>query len=394
MRAIFVNYGNFNSNSGGHIAHFANAVAHQGAEVLVVGNGDETSLSDYGDRHFRAIRFPSEADVIPDDIMEFASAPDAIIHAWTPRGNVVQLVDRLVEKTGSKYIVHLEDNEELLLAANLGIKLSALNAMSDEELEKCVPTHLSHPRKAGEFMQRSNGVTMIVATLDKFRPETVPGHVLEPGVDHERFAPDLSDEKRAALREELYIDKDATVVVYHGNLHAANLSEVFSLYTAVLILRRRGHNVVLIRAGCDYVESIDPSFNYLKGDWVINLGFLDRARLIEVLKLADVFVQPGAPGDFNDYRLPSKLPEFLSLGRPVLLPKTNIGLRMSDNENAILLSRGDGEDIADRIERLIRDVARMEHIGHAARQFAIDEFDWNKSGKSLLEFYQRVLVGA
>jgi hypothetical protein len=47
-----------------------------------------------------------------------------------------------------------------------------------------------------------------------------------------------------------------------------------------------------------------------------------------LLALADLLVQPGKPDAFNDYRFPSKLPEFLSVGRPVILPDTNIAKHM------------------------------------------------------------------
>ena len=60
------------------------------------------------------------------------------------------------------------------------------------------------------------------------------------------------------------------------------------------------------------------------------------------LALADAYVQPGAPDDFNRYRLPSKLPEFLAMGRPVILPACNLGNELTDGENALLLREGDG----------------------------------------------------
>ncbi|WP_349956726.1 glycosyltransferase family 4 protein [Rhizobium sp. ZPR3] len=392
MKVIFINYGIFNSNSGGHVAYFANSISRYVEEVMVIGQGDEAALAEYGHRRFRVAQFPDPADSIPAEILEFAASGETIIHAWTPRGNVIQLVDRLARESGAPYVVHLEDNEELLLAANLGMSVDTLNNMDSRSLDKIVPLHLSHPRKAAAFLSQAVGVTMIVSALDKFRPNAVPGHVLEPGVDDETFAPNLSSARRETLREELYIDKDAIAIAYHGNIHSANVAEVFSLYSAVLILRRRGHNVVLIRAGRDFVDNVDPSFAYLKGEWVINLGFLDRARLIEVLKLADIFVQPGAPGEFNDYRLPSKIPEFLSLGKPVLLPKTNIGHRLIDGQNALLLGRGDGMDIANRIEELIRAPERGEAIGKGGRDFARKELNWDVNARALQEFYQFVLL--
>jgi glycosyltransferase involved in cell wall biosynthesis len=391
MRVVFVNYGHFNSNSGGHIAHFANSLSDHGAEVVVIGNGDPTTLSDYGRQSFRAVGIPETFADFPEDVIQSLSNGDAVLHAWTPRGNVVTLVTRLVKETGVDYVVHLEDNEEILLASALKMSPHDMLAMSDAELDNLTPAHLSHPRKAAEFMSRAAGVTLIVPTLNKFCPTGRPTLLLEPGVDHNLFSPEPDASKLQALRDELYIERDATVLVYHGNIHAANVAEVFSLYTAVLILRRRGHNVVLIRAGVDYTDRLDVSYQFLKGDWVKNLGFLDRSRLIDILKLADLFVQPGTAGDFNDFRLPSKLPEFLSLGRPVLLPKSNIGLRMTDGENAILLSRGDGVEIADLIERLLADPDKMAALGQHAREFAISEFDWNRSGRKLLDFYTQIV---
>ena len=61
------------------------------------------------------------------------------------------------------------------------------------------------------------------------------------------------------------------------------------------------------------------------------------------------------PDDFNRYRLPSKLPEFLAMGRPVMLPHCNIGHDLEDGEDALLLERGDAIEIAERLEQLIAD---------------------------------------
>ena len=58
---------------------------------------------------------------------------------------------------------------------------------------------------------------------------------------------------------------------------------------------------------------------------MIELGAVGWREIPGYLALADAFVQPGAADDFNRYRLPSKLPEFLAMGRPVVLPDCNIG---------------------------------------------------------------------
>ena len=86
---------------------------------------------------------------------------------------------------------------------------------------------------------------------------------------------------------------------------------------------------------------------------IVTLGRVDRPFLIDLLKSADVFVQPGRPGPFNDYRLPSKLPEFMAVGRPIILPATNVGLRLRPGVEAMLLTEriGGGDRPADRVNR-------------------------------------------
>ena len=83
-------------------------------------------------------------------------------------------------------------------------------------------------------------------------------------------------------------------------------------------------------------------------------GTWSRGREVPgYLALADAYVQPGAPDEFNRYRLPSKLPEFLSMGRPVILPACNLGNELVDGEEALLLREGSALEIAARIENLL-----------------------------------------
>ena len=160
------------------------------------------------------------------------------------------------------------------------------------------------------------------------------------------------------------------VLVYPGNLHAANRREMFSLYVAVHILRRRGWGVTLLRTGEDFGPGLDVAFQHLRGAVSRELGRLPRREMLALLKLADVLVQPGPPDAFNQRRLPSKLPEFLAAGRPVVLPRANLGLRLCDGREAVLLDHGHGLEIAAKVDALFREPERAEAIGAAGRAFA------------------------
>lgn len=391
MNIIFVNYGLFNSNSGGHVAHFANALCELGIDVTVLGTNDPDTVRDFGTPRFRTLRMPEIGAPVPPEIMALASRPDTAIHAWTPRRRVYEVVEPIVRDTGCPYVVHLEDNEHLLLSSALNQSWDEMTKREPEELDRVIPHSLSHPTRSPDFIRRSIGATLIVEKLGELCPDILPKHVLEPGVDTQQFNPDLSANQIAAIRESLFIDEDAKVIVYNGNMHSANHEEIFSLYTAVMILRRRGLNVVLVRTGKDYYDRIDVSYAYLRGDWTIDLGVVDRDRMIETLKIADFFVQPGASEGFNAYRLPSKVPEFLALGKPLLLPAANIGLRLRDGIDAFLLRRGNAEEIADRLAAVMSTTDAGKSVGRSGRQFAAENLNWQTNAGHLLQFYRRRL---
>ena len=391
MRVIFINYGLFNSNSGGHVAHFANSLSTLGVETVVIGSNDPITASDFGPPSFQTIQVSNLEDEIPPQVLDLASGPDVLLHAWTPRKAVQSFTRNIALSTGCPYVVHLEDHEILLFASALRKTLREIDGMRDVDLQSQTPPSLTNPRTLPAFLENSSGVTVIVDRLSELCPPNVPIHLLEPGVDTDVFRCDLTPEQIRVKRLRLYIDASSIVIVYNGNMHSANYRDVFSLYTAILVLRRRGHDVRLIRTGEDYFPDIDSSYQALHGDWVINLGKLDRSEMIDVLKLADMYVQPGEPDDFNAFRLPSKVPEFLSLGKPVLLPASNIGLRLVDGKDAVLLSRGNGEEIANRVEWLLSSPQIAAEIGTSGRAFALQNLSWNENAKNLLRFYESVL---
>jgi glycosyltransferase involved in cell wall biosynthesis len=109
------------------------------------------------------------------------------------------------------------------------------------------------------------------------------------------------------------------------------------------------------------------------------------------VRLADVLVQPGHSDPFNDYRFPSKLPEFLATGRPVILPEANIGRCLRTEEECLLLNDGDALEIAAGIERLLADPELSERLGRGGRAFANASFSWRRSAQRLKLLYERAL---
>jgi glycosyltransferase involved in cell wall biosynthesis len=377
MNILFVNHNGFSSNSAVHVMNLANAIAELGADVAVaVPEGDDTQPA--GAVRFKPITYQAAMGLR----YQGGQGPD-FIHAWTPRQHVARITRALSSAHGCPYIVHLEDNEHAITAANLGLSVAQLRALAAAQPHFAVPDHLAQPQDMQAFLNGSVGVTVLMDRLLEFKPPALPGVVIWPAAENELFYPRTAD---LALRAQLGIPKHAKVLVYHGNVHLANVGEVRSLYLAIGALERQGVDIVLVRLGADDVPVLPPEMGSI-ARLVIKVPFQPREQISRYLALADVLVQPGRVDDFNAYRFPSKLPEFFAMGRPVILPATNVGLVLQQDEEGLLLRRGDALETAMAIKRVLEDRQLSDRTAAGGRRFYERMLDWKKSGSSLMRFY-------
>jgi glycosyltransferase involved in cell wall biosynthesis len=354
---LFVSHCDFTGNSAYHVYAIATELERLGwAPAIAVPRGPR-GVRDLGRPRFPVLSFRDARGGrlrFPD-----GQGPD-LVHAFTPREAVRGLTIDLVRRHGCRYVVHLEDNEMAVRRAVVG------------EYD---------PEAARAFLEGASGVTAVIDRLNELKPEHVPGTVIWPGYDD---AIERPGRPREAIRRDIGLADNEVAIVYPGNVHEANLEEVRSLYQAAGGLRAIGHDLILVKTGWN---SVSPSRLPRLGAGIRDLGWISRRRVYELLHAADILVQPGAPGPFNDYRFPSKLPEFLASGRPVVLPRTNIGLHLDDGVEAILLERGDAVEIERKVGLLVADPRSREQLGLRGREFALRELQWSNSVDRLITFY-------
>ena len=386
MNILFVNYGDFTTNSLNHIGGFANTLCAAGhACVVAVPHGRDT-LQHIDRPLFIAATFEevlSLPKIFPN------GRPADLIHAWTPREGVRKFVLAYQRQcpAPARLVVHLEDNERFLLESYTGRTFAALRDAPLADTAAWIVDGLPHPVRHETFLRLADGVTHIVDRLHEFVPADVPAQLLPPGVDFSLYAPLPPDPE---LRAELKVRDDERVIVFTGSNTFANEAEMRELYVAVVLLNQRGTPTRLIRTGFNspsFVAGLSPDLQR----HVLDLGFVAKPLLPRLLALADVLVQPGRPGPFNDYRLPSKLPEFLAAGKPVVLPAANLAHLLEDGRDALFLRFGTPEDIAETCERLFADDSLRASLGECAAAFARRYFDLAANTGTLESFYQATL---
>ena len=377
---LFALYHDFSANSAVHVHNFANQLAALGHSTAVAIPEDRETGGGLGPQHYSVHRF-SQVDGNWGRVFPDGRSPD-VVHAWTPRENVRLFCEKLAGFCTFSLFVHLEDNEELILEVNLGASFEKLVRSRSAE----IPANLSHPRNYRAFIASAAGVTMIMDRLDRFVPPEIPKLILWPGADEDLFFPRPRNPEMLA---EFGLSENTVVLCYTGNVHSANARDVRSLYLAAAILDREGTPARLIRSGRDFCPFLGPD-----EEWAykisIELGYVPYQEIPAILSLAEVLVQPGADNAFNEFRLPGKLPEFFAMGRPVIIPQTNVGRFVRPNEEALVLPRVDALGIVDAVHTLRADQPLAQRLAAGATEFCRKHFSWKKNAATLARFYEEV----
>jgi glycosyltransferase involved in cell wall biosynthesis len=388
VNILFVNYGDFTSNSLNHIGAFANRLTLDGHACVVAVPEKPETVTALPKPLFTPVTYARA--LAPEPLFPNRAGAD-VVHAWTPRENVREFtLAYLRQHPRAALLIHLEDNEVFLIESYARESLATLETWSDEELAARLSPRLAHPVRFRNFLRVAHGATYITDRLREFIPEGKPSHRLLPGIDPALYQPSIPD---PALREQLGLKPDEKLLVFTGSTTFANLADVRTLLLAVRLINERGTPCKLVRTGINPPE-LDREIAALAGDRVIDLGFIEKARLGALLALADALVQPGAADAFNDYRLPSKIPEFLCVGRPVIIPRANLGREMENGRHALLLETGTPAEIADQCLRVFADPALAERLGAGALEFARAHFDLATNTAQLARFYAEMQASA
>ncbi|NET76672.1 tetratricopeptide repeat protein [Okeania sp. SIO1F9] len=389
LNALFVLYGNIDSNGGYHAQLHATRLLEQGVDCLFAvpdSSDNEDVLRRSLHNLSNPVRILAYSDFsIPGLRLPFANGggPD-VIHAWTPREVVRKCVEKLLKQYSCPLVIHLEDNEEYLTAAKVGRPFAELSKLPEAELNRIIPGDRYHPIKGKAFLNRAQGLTMIIETLKGFNIGNVPELVLAPPVDESLFYPRPINQE---LRRSLGILEGHVVLAYTGNVHSGNRDEVGELYQAVEILNQQGCPTVLLRSGLNGEGMEVESWG---GSYEKYLGWVEREQVPEILAAADVLVQPGVPGEFNDRRIPSKLLEYFAMGRPVVLPKSNLGLRVSHGREGYVLARYDAKGIAGAVQEIKTDRELARRLSDGAVDFYLSQLEQGLMGTKLNDFYGRL----
>ena len=389
MNIIFVSHGGLTAQSTYHILSIAEQLKELGYSCIVC----VPSLEKESSKILQC--------VIP--ILEFKEAqkgklyfengkgPDCV-HCWTPREMVREFTLYIQQRYGCPYFVHLEDNEREILNRELReITYEKLAKLSEKEQDSYIINKKIriNPHRSWEFLKGSAGCTVLIERLKEHVPQGVPCQLFWPGYD--TFFRTCLSEKRPEICKRLEIPADGFIVLYSGAFHEINYNEISRMVSVLKILHWRGLPIYFIKTG----SNVFPWLLSKGADdgWVKDLGFVPRKDLLDVYAVANVLIQPGNSDPFNDYRFPSKLPEALIQGVPIILPQTNLGEVLADQHEALVTCSGSMDELAEKIVWLYEHPEEARQIGKNGQEFARNNLTWEKAASVIEQFYHLCLHG-
>ena len=384
MNILFVLYGGLDTNTANPIGLFCEELTRLGHDCVICYPDLSSSAGIQKEINGIATCSFSFALKNPHKLFKDGRLAD-VLHACTPRESVRNFVGAYMHNHPTALVVYLEDNEYWISQHHLNLDDCQLLGLSNKELFDGIPQGMSNPYIYKQFIGLADVVLLIQDKLKIEVPDWIPSIVIPWGVDLNFFYPSNGKE---SVRQNLGLDSDTFTLVYHGGLNGFTAPAMRDLCEAVILINQRGVKCKLVRTGVmplNFLHELDPSV----ADCVLDLGIVDRVRLPEILAVADLYVQPGRINPFEDLRLPSKVPEFLAMGKPVILPDVNIANLFRDGVDAVLLKDGSPSEIAQRCIELFLSKSRMKELGLHARKFAELHFDIKKQTRELENAYKK-----
>lgn len=167
------------------------------------------------------------------------------------------------------------------------------------------------------------------------------------------------------------------------------------LLLAIGKLRSSGMDVVLDVVGASSSKIAD-SFTAIGREsgplpkWVTVFGWVPPSDYVRHLAATDCFVLPRPSNGTNQANFPTRLPEFLSTGKPVIIGIAgDIPRYLTHGEHALLLQESDADEIASCIGQLVTFPEIARALGNAGGQRGTEVFGYATYAADLSEFLVR-----
>jgi glycosyltransferase involved in cell wall biosynthesis len=183
------------------------------------------------------------------------------------------------------------------------------------------------------------------------------------------------------------------VIMYHGSLVERNGLDL--LVDAVARVRQLDADVELRIYGAPtpYLAQVmeSPAARDL-GETVRCLGARRLEEIVEAIAQCDLGVIPNRRSQFSELNTPTRIFEYLALGKPVVAPRSAGILDYFDEDTLVLFELGDADDLARRILDVLADPDKASAIARRG-QDVYRAHAWRRERRVLVDAVDALLGG-
>ncbi len=207
------------------------------------------------------------------------------------------------------------------------------------------------------------------------------------GVDLDKFDPQKTD--RNKLRKELSVNENQILIGMIGRFSSGKGHEEFLLAAKELSKKYSQLKFVIVgeasRGEDEYAKSIKQLASEYKLRNLYFVGF--RSDIPDVLAAMDIFVFPSHAEAFG-----LGLIEAMAMYKASVCSNSDGVLDIAvDSETSYLFKVKDGNDLTDKLEKLILDSDKRKTFGDYARKRAVEYFDLEKVTDQIINVYSKLL---
>ncbi|MFC1962389.1 glycosyltransferase family 4 protein [Chloroflexota bacterium] len=234
----------------------------------------------------------------------------------------------------------------------------------------------------------SDKITVVTRALEKYvasrgiksnKIVRVPG-----GVSYDFF------KTNGKSKQDFGISASDFVVMYTGNFNVWQGIDL--LISSAKYVVEQKDNVTFVLVGHtnneEYRNMVD---NLGLSKYFFFMGQRSREEVPGILQMSDILILPRPETKAGKYGFPSKLPEYMASGKPVIATDVGDHNLLVKNMSTGLLVSPDAKEMAEAILRLIKDQSLRKRIGSTARQFVKSEYSWDIIGGKLLDLYEAMV---
>jgi glycosyltransferase involved in cell wall biosynthesis len=182
-------------------------------------------------------------------------------------------------------------------------------------------------------------------------------------------------------------------IMYHGSLVERNGLDL--AVEAVSIARSVIPNVQLKVYG-RRTPFLDTVMNRVRekrmSDCILYLGPRTHEQLVSDIEACDVGVIPNHRNPFTDINTPTRIFEYLALGKPVIAPRTDGILDYFEQESLLFFESGDAGSLAKQLLDVHFDPDKARETAERGQQVYL-RHSWNQERQELVSIVNRLLNG-